>query len=292
MLGRQFFGLVSVIALVMAAVSMVSADLKEIKERGVIRHLGVPYARFVTGDGDGLDVAIIQQYAKHIGINYQYVKASWDSVIGDLSGQKVVPKGDEVEISGKAEIKGDIIGNGLTVLPWREKIINFSTPYIPTAVWVLSRADSDLVPIRASGNVQEDVAASKALLKGKKVLGVPNTCVDPALYGLPDTTPVYLKGGGLNDLAPAVVKGDCELTILDVPDCLVALMTYPGQIKVLGTITDGQEMAFGMSKDSPDLLASFNGFLKKLSDEGKLSELILRYYPNMKDYFPNLFKKD
>ena len=33
-------------------------DLREIRERGVLRHLGVPYANFVTGSGDGLDVEI------------------------------------------------------------------------------------------------------------------------------------------------------------------------------------------------------------------------------------------
>ena len=56
--------------------SMLSAnaqDLAEIRERGVLRHLGVPYARFITGNGDGLDVEIIQLFARHIGVRYEFV---------------------------------------------------------------------------------------------------------------------------------------------------------------------------------------------------------------------------
>ncbi|UCG13077.1 MAG: hypothetical protein JSU72_00855 [Deltaproteobacteria bacterium] len=35
--------------------SATGADLFQVKEKGVLRHLGVPYANFVTGTGTGLD---------------------------------------------------------------------------------------------------------------------------------------------------------------------------------------------------------------------------------------------
>ncbi|MBI5249285.1 MAG: hypothetical protein HY912_07305 [Desulfomonile tiedjei] len=87
------------------------ADLKQIKERGVIKHLGVPYAHFVTGSGDGLDVEIVKLYAKEIGVAYEYVQSSWATVISDVSGKKVLPQGDDVDIIGEAQINGEIIGN-------------------------------------------------------------------------------------------------------------------------------------------------------------------------------------
>ncbi|GAB6162936.1 hypothetical protein JCM12298_20960 [Desulfothermus naphthae] len=43
-------------AIFLAAQSIYAFDLPEIKKRGVIRHLGVPYANFVTGAGDGFSV--------------------------------------------------------------------------------------------------------------------------------------------------------------------------------------------------------------------------------------------
>ena len=70
--------------------SMLSAnaqDLAEIRERGVLRHLGIPYARFVTGNGDGLDVEIIQLFAQHIGVRYEFVSSEWNRLFPDLLGQ-------------------------------------------------------------------------------------------------------------------------------------------------------------------------------------------------------------
>jgi ABC-type amino acid transport substrate-binding protein len=266
-------------------VSSAVADLKEIRERGMIRHLGVPYANFITGDGDGLDTEIIKLYAKEIGVKYEYVKSSWATVISDVSGKEVSPKGDEVDITGESEVRGDIIGNGLTFLTWRAKVIDYSLSYFPTAIWVVARADSDFRPVPPSDDIKSDVEATKTLLMGREVLGVRNTCVDPKLYDLKEVTPRYKENIGLNDLAPAVIKGDAALCILDVPDTLVALEKYPGLIKVLGPITEKQFMGFGISKDSPELLASFNAFLAKLQKNGKLTELIVKYYPVIRHYF-------
>lgn len=54
-----------------------AGDLQDAKKSVVLRHLGIPYANFVTGDGDGMDVELIQKFAKPLGVNYQYVKTDW-----------------------------------------------------------------------------------------------------------------------------------------------------------------------------------------------------------------------
>ncbi len=264
------------------------ADLKEIKKAGVIRHLGIPYANFVTGHGDGLDVEIIRLYAQELGVAYEYAQSSWETVISDLSGKRAIPKGEDVEIIGESEVRGDIIGNGLTVLPWREKLISFSSPYFPTAIWVVARVDSELRPIIPTGDLKKDLAATRLLLKGRRMLGIPNTCLDPVLYDLEGVEPIYKEGVSLNDVAPALIARESEVSILDVPDSLVALAKYPDKIKVLGVITERQSMAFGIAKDSPQLLASFNAFLEKLEKNGILKKLIFRYYPGIEYYFPEM----
>jgi len=262
------------------------ADLNHVKQAGVIRHLGVPYANFVTGDGDGLDVEIIKLYAQEIGVSYQYVKSSWTTVITDVSGKKVLSRGEDVDIVGESEVRGDIIGNGLTLIPWRTKVIDYSRPYFPTAIWVVTKESSPLRPIHPSGDIKRDVEATKRLLVGLDVLGIRNTCVDPALYDLNDVKPFYKDNIGLNDLAPAVIQGDAPLCILDVPDALMALEKYPGTIKILGPITEKQFMGFGFSKDCPELKASFDAFLLKLQSSGKLTELIVKHYPIIEYYYP------
>ena len=266
------------------------ADLDEIKARGELRHLGVPYANFVTGDGDGLDARILKMYSERIGVKYRYVKTDWDTVIGDLSGKKFVVRGDNVEFTGEVPIKGDIIGNGLTLIPWREKIINFSNPYFPSAIWVVAKADSPVKPIQPTSDPKKDVEVTRDLLKGREVLGIKNTCVDLDLYNLKDSKPIYMEGITLNDLAAALIKGAAEISILDVPDSLVALSKFPGKIKILGSITEKQDMGFGISKDSPKLLESFNAFLDELKSSGELGKLIHKYYPGIDRYFPEVAK--
>ncbi len=68
-------------------------ELKEIRERGVLRHIGVVYANFVikTDQGvDGLDVELMQLFAKHLNLRYKFVYASWADVLKSLPVKKFV----------------------------------------------------------------------------------------------------------------------------------------------------------------------------------------------------------
>ena len=78
------------------AVPAGAADLKDIQARGELRHLGIRYANFVTGAGDGFDVEIVQGFARHIGVKYKLVYSDFYNVIRDLLGQDVERSGDEV----------------------------------------------------------------------------------------------------------------------------------------------------------------------------------------------------
>jgi hypothetical protein len=53
------------------------SDLPEILQKGELRHLGVPYANFVTGSGDGLDVDLVKLFVQHLGVRYVWVKTTW-----------------------------------------------------------------------------------------------------------------------------------------------------------------------------------------------------------------------
>ncbi len=269
------------------------ADLPEIKKKGVLRHLGVPYANFVTGSGDGLDVELVRLFAQHLGVQYQYVGTTWDDVIGDLTGKKVHPRGENVEILGEVPIRGDIIANGLTILPWRQKVVDFSTPLFPSQVWLIAQADSPLQPITPSNELDRDVAEVKALLKGHSTLGKVSTCLDPSLYDLEKTgARVKLFGGELNELAPAIINGEAELTLLDVPDALIALEKWPGQIKVIGPISPFQNMGYAFATTSPELRDAFNTFFEQCRQDGTYARLVKKYYPAVYFYYPSFFEED
>jgi ABC-type amino acid transport substrate-binding protein len=269
-----------------------AADLQEVKQRGVLRHLGIPYANFVTGSGDGLDVELVKLFARHLGVKYEYVEASWESELGDLTGKRVRCKGNDIEIIGEAPIKGDLIANGFTILPWRKKIVDFSVPTFITQVWLVAKADSPLQPIVPVEAIEKDIAAVEALLKGHSILGKVNTCLDPSLYSLKEKgARVRLFPGSLNDLVPAIIAGEADLTLLDVPDALVALDKFPGRIKIIGPITAKQYMGCAFAKTSPELRDAFDQFFEKIKGDGTYLELIKRYYPKVLIHFPDFFEK-
>jgi ABC-type amino acid transport substrate-binding protein len=267
----------------------VAGDLPDVRKSGILRHLGIPYATFVTGDGDGMDVELIQKFAKSLGVRYQYVKTDWDTVIEDLIGKKVNAKG---EIISETPVKGDLVANGFTILPWRQKLVNFSQPTFPSQIWLVARADSKIKPIKPSRQIDRDIAEVKSLIKGRKVLALKKTCLDPDLYNLSATgADVICFPGGLNELAPAIIRGEAEATILDVPDALIALEKWPGKIKIIGPISPRQEMAVAFSKDSPQLREEFDKFLRQCRNDGSYDQIVKKYYPTAFAFFPEFFKK-
>ncbi|MFP4037876.1 MAG: transporter substrate-binding domain-containing protein [Desulfobacteraceae bacterium] len=266
-------------------------DLDKVREDGVLRHLGIPYARFVTGSGDGLDVEMVRLFARHLGVEYRFVETDWGRVIGDLSGKDIQPEGDDVRMMGEVPVRGDIIATGLTVLPWREKVVSYSRPTFPTQVWLMARADSALKPIKPSGEIRQDIEAVKAQLHGLQVLGIEHTCVDPSIYGLDraGATPGFF-GGNLNDLVPALLNGEGDVVLVDVADALVALEKWPGLVKVIGPVSPIQNMAFAFSKAAPNLRAAFNRFFEESKKNGTYKELVKKYYDGILKYYPEFFK--
>lgn len=269
-------------------------DLDEIKARGVLYHLGIPYANFVTGSGDGLDVELMQRFARHLGVDYQYVETSFNDVIADLTGKKVQVNGNEVTAVGDAEIRGDIVASGYTILPWREQLVDFSRPTFPTGVWLIARAESPLEPIAGSDDQTADAAATRAKLTGLSVLSMENTCLDPTLNNLDATgaeVVLYERSENLNELVPAMLRNEAETTILDVPDALIGLDKWPGEIKVIGPISERQTMAVAVRKTSPKLKAAFNEFFAELWSDGTYEEMVTRYYPSVFFYFSEFFRR-
>ncbi len=289
-IGRLAAAVLLALAATLSAPAALAAaiDLDEVKTAGVLRHLGIPYANFVTGAGDGMDVELMQRFAKRLGVRYEYVKTDWPLAFGDLTGKEIKAHGDDFEVLAEVPIKGDVLANGVTVIPWRQKAVLFGGVTFPNQVWLVSRADSTVSPIRPTRSLADDILATKSVLKDKSLMGKLDTCLDPSLYDIEKTgAKISLFEGGLNELAPAMIANKSELTLLDVPDALVALQKWPGEIKIIGPVSEEQDMAPAFRKDSPKLRDEFNKMLTEMRADGSFAALVNKYYPFVSDYFPN-----
>ena len=271
-----------------------AADLQEVVARGELRHLGIPYANFVTGAGDGFEVDLVKGFARHIGVKYQLVLTDFHSVTRDLLGKDVVRKGDDVRLEGSYPVRGDMIATGFTVLPWREKVLLFSVPTFPSQVLLVARAESPQTPIKASGSLPRDIAETRAMIGKRSLLVMEKTCLDPGNYALRGQgvdLRAYAKSTNLNEMVPALLNGDAELTLLDVPSALLDLQKWAGRIKVLGPISDQQQLAAAFPKSSPELRAAFDDYLGKIKADGTYDKLVSKYFPGIRRYFPEFFAR-
>ena len=284
---------VAALSLVLPALARAD-DMKEIQARGELRHLGIRYAHFVTGAGDGFDVEMVQGFAKHIGVKYTLVYSDFYDIIRDLLGQEVTVKDGRASLSGSYPVKGDMIATGFTVLPWRKQVLLYSAPTFPTQVLLLARAEAPQAPLRGGQSLADDIRETKAMIGKKSLLVMERTCLDPAGYGLKgkgiDLRP-YTKSTNINEMVPALLNGEAELTLLDVADVILDLQKWAGRIKVLGPISEEQEMAAAFPLSSPQLRDAFNDYLRKIRADGSYDKLVRKYYPGIQRYFPDFFAR-
>jgi ABC-type amino acid transport substrate-binding protein len=139
-----------------------------------------------------------------------------------------------------------------------------------------------------------DIEETKALIGKNSLLVMDRTCLDPNNYGLKGTgvdLRAYTKNTNLNEMVPALLNKEAELTLLDVPDVILDLKKWAGKIKVIGPISQHQDLAAAFPKDAPALRDAFNEYLLKIKAEGIYDQLVDKYYPGIRRYFPEFFAK-
>ncbi|WP_299805682.1 transporter substrate-binding domain-containing protein [uncultured Shewanella sp.] len=280
---------------------VMARDLAEIKAEGVLRHLGVPYANFVSqySEGNklthsGLDIELMQNFADYLGVDYEFIPAKWTNVFGKLTGRNGQFINHKVVYGEQEPIVGDVIANGLTILDWREELIDFSDDYFPSAVWLVARTSSNLSPIKPTGSVIDDVIQVKELIKHRDIIAMKQSCLDPDLYNLEATQANIIlpaKQLQLNEMVPFLLSIEAEATLLDVADSLIAIDKWPNSIKIIGPISEEQRMAIGFRKNSPELREAFNQYLHQIRADGSYRKLVKKYYPTVFHYYQDYFEQ-
>jgi ABC-type amino acid transport substrate-binding protein len=267
-------------------------DLDDIQAAGVLRHLGVPNGNFVTGAGDGLDVELIQGFARHLGVDCVFVRSEWPQIIGDLTGRKVRQDGDGVEPLGATPVLGDVIAAGMTIQPWRQKVVEFADPTFPANVWLVSLSDSRLKAVAPSGPLLQDIARVRRQLQGVSVLAVANSRLDAARYDLDHTRAeirTFPSDRDPGELVPALMGGEAEATLLSVPEALAAIERWPGRFKIVGPVSGDLVMAPAFRPRAGRLREAFNAYMADLRADGRYAVLVRKYYPAAPGFYASFF---
>jgi len=213
-------------------------------------------------------------------------------VLSDLLGRNIEKQGQKRVLGPARPQRGDVVANGLTRLKWRKRFVAFSCPVFTTQVWLLAPAEATITPITPSGSLEQDIRQVKQRLAGHTVLTRADTCLDASLYDLAASGAKVIDfQHSLNDMAPAVILGRADATILDVPDALVALQKWAGHIKVIGPVSPPQTMGVAFRPADKALRQRFNRFFRQLCTSGAYKRLVQKYYPAVLRYYPHFFDR-
>lgn len=210
-----------------------------------------PYS-FVGQDGKptGFDVESIEWIANEMGFEVKVQPMAWDGIIPALLAKKI-----------------DMVYSGMTASPERREVVTFSKVYwiINQAVCVQNKSDIHM------GN----------LFDGKHTIGTQRGCT-AAMWledNLVKTGIIPKENLKLYDNFPLAAKdlenGRIDAAMMD--DVIVAKAVEGKSLKVIGTISTGEEYAVAMRKEDKDLQALINEGLDKLMTSQKWNELKVKY---------------
>jgi len=262
-----------------------TGDLDDIRQRRVLRVL-VSYNRtnffIVDGRAHGFECELTKAYGAFLNrsehrdarIQMVYVPVPFDQLI------PVLQQG-----------LGDIVAAGLTVTPARSDLIQFSTPYL-TAV------DEIVVANNAVAGLDEIDD-----LSGRKVMLVKGSSFVPRVKALSQDlvrrgkVPIGIRIAPpefeVEDILELINAGIVDLTIADNhvgtiwADVLPNISAYPDLF-----VSQGGEIAWGVRKKNPQLLASVDAFLSKNRRGKTLGNILFKRYYKDRKWISDPLSKD
>jgi ABC-type amino acid transport substrate-binding protein len=208
----------------------------------------IPYKPFEFGrapDYEGFDVDIVNEVARRLGIDAEFVKTPFDPIFRNL-----------------AQGRFDMVASAATITPEREKTVDFSLPYFPADQSLMIKRGSDIKSV-------DD-------LKGR-VLGA-QLGTTGAEYAKNETGAKSVRTYDLiDDAFQALQAGQVEAVINDFPVSKYAEESKP-ELQVIATIPTGEEYGLGFAKEATALREAVNKELDNIKKDGKYTEIYRKWF--------------
>lgn len=192
-----------------------------------------------TGELDGLEIRVMKEIAKRIGLTYEPVVTKWDSLLVGLAANQY-----------------DGISAAMDITPERQKAILFSDGWLESGGRIVTLEGSDI--------------KSAADLKGKTV----GALVASTWFTLADGMGASVKGyksesDGLQDLA----NGNIDAVITDAVAAGYAIKTAHLPLVMTEDYVSHVQKGFAFNKDRGELVAKVNKALADMIADGTYAKL-------------------
>ena len=244
---------------ILTAFTEIQGDaLSDVTQRGVLRMGSSPeYIPFVfydeNGTMTGLDIALIEEVGRRMGVNVQTVDIAFDGLLDSLEIGQI-----------------DIIGRGISKTPAREELIDFSSVYYKGAAQFIA-----LASLPKPAEVDQSCFSNRRI-GVQKATSFEEWIRDNLVSGgYVDLTNVYLYSNAV-DLMKGLDRGDVDLVIID-QDVYESLYQSTGDYQVFYEGFLEEDYAFGLQKGST-LTDVVNGHLEDMMKDGTAQQIADRFF--------------
>jgi membrane-bound lytic murein transglycosylase MltF len=248
-----------------------TGDLDGITKRGFVRILTVHNPLFFTFDG-----------AEQRGLAYDMARAFEEHLaeeIGRVRSPSVVliPVARDEVLTGLIEGRGDIAAANLTITPDRKRIVDFSLPTYPniSELVVTGPAAADVSSFDDLAKTMLHLRRSSSYFEHMTRFNSERTKAGKAPIPVKDVDE-YLEDYDLLDM---VNSGILPAIVVDSHKMAFWARVYPRIVVHEDlAIHTGNEVAWAVRKDSPQLLKSVNAFAKTIRKGTLLGNIALKRY--------------
>ena len=226
-----------------------SGDLGLIQEGELRVGSDIPYAPFEFGrdpDYQGFDIDIVNEIAKRLDVEAQFVKTPFDPIFRNL-----------------AQGRFDLVASAATITPERQKTVNFSVPYFPADQSLMIKRGSDIKTV-------DDLA-------GKRIgVQLGTTGADYAKDEVKDADTVR-SYDLIDDAFNALQSGQVDAVINDFPVSKYAERSKK-DLQVIQRIPTGETYGLGINKDDTKLKEEVDKALNEMKEDGTYTRIYKKWF--------------
>ena len=196
----------------------------------------------------GFDVDVVAEICERINCTPNWVTTAWDGIFAAL-----------------ADGQFDMVVSGVTITDERDKIVDFSDPYIIVQQGVLMRVEDEGATIDASKSGELRLASQN---------GTTNAALGEELVGR-DNLQLF---DSFNNAVIAVQNGDVDGVIIDSTSAAAYEQEFAGELTVgiTGLSSDPLGLVF---QEGDGIQDAFNEGLAMIKDDGTLQKLVVKWWP-------------
>ena len=207
-----------------------------------------PHEFIEDGVVKGFDVDVVAAICEKINCSANWVTTAWDGIFAALDDGQF-----------------DMVVSGVSITEERDKIVDFSDPYIVVQQGVLMRVED-------AGKTIDDFKSGALRLASQN--GTTNAQLGEELVGR-DNLQLF---DSFNNAVVAVRNGDADGVIIDSTSAAAYEQEFAGElaVEITGLSSDPLGLVF---QEGDGIQDSFNEGLAAIKADGTLNQLVLKWWP-------------